>query len=41
MADTAQIEAIVKQVLANMAGTGASAPVSGGSASNGVRMLQC
>ncbi|MCM1541343.1 MAG: zinc-binding dehydrogenase [Blautia sp.] len=35
MADTAQIEAIVKQVLANMAGSGASAPVAG-SVSNGV-----
>ena len=36
MADTAQIEAIVKQVLANMAGSGASAPAAGGSVSNGV-----
>lgn len=36
MADTAQIEAIVKQVLANMAGSGAAAPAAGGSASNGV-----
>lgn len=36
MADTAQIEAIVKQVLANMAGTGAAAPAAGSSASNGV-----
>lgn len=35
MADTAQIEAIVKQVLANMAGSGAAAPAAGGSASNG------
>lgn len=35
MADTAQIEAIVKQVLANMAGTGAAAPAAGSSASNG------
>jgi len=35
MADTAQIEAIVKQVLANMTGSGASAPAAGSSASNG------
>ena len=36
MADTAQIEAIVKQVLANMTGSGASAPAAAGSVSNGV-----
>lgn len=35
MADTAQIEAIVKQVLANMAGSGAAAPAAGGSVSTG------